>query len=309
MIRTILAVLCALWFSVSTAAAQTCGAYPNTLTNGQNADATQVMANFNFILNCVTGSFALQGYIGGLTLSNDAISPNIVVDVAAGAATSDDATTLMKIATFSKNCNAAWAVGSGNGGLDSGSSLAASTWYHVYVIERIDTGVVDELCSTQATSPTLPANYTKKRRIGSIRTDGSAHIISFSQSGDEFLWSTSFNDVANLSPLGTSAVLQTLTVPTGVKVQARYRANIQNFVGVAGSILFTSPDESDQTPSNLLNSLVSDDTSIPAVRTGGEFLTRTNTSAQIRYRATVNNVNFALVIYTYGWVDTRGRFN
>jgi hypothetical protein len=53
--RTILAVLCALWFSVSTAAAQSCGAYPNTLTNGQTADATQVMANFNFVLNCAKG--------------------------------------------------------------------------------------------------------------------------------------------------------------------------------------------------------------------------------------------------------------
>src|SRR5690349_9387130 len=30
-----------------TAAAQTCASYPNTLTNGAVADATQVMANFN----------------------------------------------------------------------------------------------------------------------------------------------------------------------------------------------------------------------------------------------------------------------
>ena len=35
------------------ALAQNCaGSLPNTLTNGTNADATQVMANFNFLLNC-----------------------------------------------------------------------------------------------------------------------------------------------------------------------------------------------------------------------------------------------------------------
>src|SRR5438067_1919711 len=52
MIRTVVAVLSALWLSLSPAAAQNC-AVSNTLTNGQNADATQVMANFNAILNCV----------------------------------------------------------------------------------------------------------------------------------------------------------------------------------------------------------------------------------------------------------------
>jgi hypothetical protein len=37
------------------ASAQSCGALPNTLTNGQPADASQVMANFNALLGCIQG--------------------------------------------------------------------------------------------------------------------------------------------------------------------------------------------------------------------------------------------------------------
>jgi hypothetical protein len=40
----------------STAAAAQCGAIPNTLTNGQNADATQVMTNFNHLRDCINNT-------------------------------------------------------------------------------------------------------------------------------------------------------------------------------------------------------------------------------------------------------------
>lgn len=40
-------------FSVGVAAAQTCPTLPNALTNGQAADASQVMANLNSIRDCV----------------------------------------------------------------------------------------------------------------------------------------------------------------------------------------------------------------------------------------------------------------
>jgi hypothetical protein len=58
MIRVILAAFLYLFVAVSGASALNCAAYPNTLTNGTNADATQVMANFNSILNCANNSLA-----------------------------------------------------------------------------------------------------------------------------------------------------------------------------------------------------------------------------------------------------------
>lgn len=50
-----LVALCAMLWA-ETALASTCGSYPFTLTNGQTADANQVMSNFNLILNCANNS-------------------------------------------------------------------------------------------------------------------------------------------------------------------------------------------------------------------------------------------------------------
>src|SRR5260370_140508 len=123
-------------------------------------------ANTVFLDPAYLASF-LRGAIAGLTLSGGGSQ---TLTIAAGQATSDDVTTSMALPSTTTKTFAAWAVGSGNGGLDTGS-IADNTWYHVFAIERTDTGVVDALISLSPTAPTLPANYTKKRRIGSIRTD------------------------------------------------------------------------------------------------------------------------------------------
>jgi hypothetical protein len=75
MIRRVLAGILVSLALVCSASAQNCGAYPNNLTNGTNADASAVMANFASILNCANnnlvgsaaGSFtslSVNGYIG-----------------------------------------------------------------------------------------------------------------------------------------------------------------------------------------------------------------------------------------------------
>ena len=55
MIAKTFVALLVLMAGIGIAAAQNCGSLPNTLTNGQLADASQVMANFNFLLNCING--------------------------------------------------------------------------------------------------------------------------------------------------------------------------------------------------------------------------------------------------------------
>ena len=56
MIKKIIAAVFVLSCSVGAVEAQTCPSYPNTLTNGQPADASQVMANFSYILNCLNNT-------------------------------------------------------------------------------------------------------------------------------------------------------------------------------------------------------------------------------------------------------------
>lgn len=306
MSNRIIAVLALFWLLAGTASAQTCNNYPYTLANGTTADANQVMANFNYVLNCANNQAAasvLRGQLGGLTLSNDAASPNTAIDTSAGVANSDDATSVMSLLAFTKNANGPWALGTGNGCLDSGSSLAASTWYHLFVIARTDTGVVDELCSTSATAPTLPISYTKKRRVGSFRTNSSAQILGFSQNGDEFLLKTAITDL-NSVIIGTSArSLVTITVPTGIQVNALINVLAISSTGAFGALL-TSPDQVDNAALPTQLDIYANATNIYAT---GRFNIRTSTGAQIGIRSNPNNASYS--VNTLGWIDTRGRFN
>ena len=295
--RSMIAGLVALLACAGTAHAQslTCNTNLVQLSNGTTADATQVMQNFNNLLGCLT---KLQGYIGGLTLANDATTPATVIDTASGIAESDDVTTLMTLPTFTKNANAVWTVGSGNGCLDSGTSLAANTWYHLFVIERTDTGVVDELCSQSATSPALPSNYSKKRRIGSIKTDGSSHIIAFTQNGDEFLWKTAISDVS-ISNLGTAGATLSISTPLGVKTNALIGVQINGTPN--WHVELYSPDQGFGE-----NVIVIGVNPASSQWLAGSGSIRTNTSSQIQAISDQNNTT--LFLATNGWIDTRGRF-
>lgn len=76
----------ALFFSLlvcTAASAQNCGNYPNTLTNGTNADATQVMANFNTVLNCVNRTTTANSP-AQITADQNDYNPSSVVCSAAG---------------------------------------------------------------------------------------------------------------------------------------------------------------------------------------------------------------------------------
>jgi hypothetical protein len=206
----------------------------------------------------------------------------------------------MALASAFTKTTSAWALGTGNGSLDTGA-IANTTWYHAYLIQRVDTGVVDVLCSLSATTPTLPTNYTLFRRIGAMLTDGSAHWVLFTQNGDEFLWSTPTLDVAVAASTPQTAVSYTLSVPTGVVVGAMVAGNFQN-TAAAVSALLSSLATADTLPAvNGIGVTSNGNTASTLSQT-----VRTNTSAQIRGRI-VGNINSSLYLTTQGWIDRRGR--
>ena len=250
-----------------------------------------------------TLSPTLRGYIGGLTLSNDGTTPNTVIDVTTGAATSADNTTYLALGSaFTKSIASTWTVGTGNGGLDTGS-VAASTWYHVYVIERTDTGVVDVLLSLSATSPTLPTNYTKRRRVGSILTDGSSHILTFYQYGDTFLWMAPIGDFTTTT-LGSAGATYTLSVPSGVTVTALMVGSFSH-ANAFTKLLIYSPLTGAQTPNSPLGNVTAQ-TEVAANTIGFS-------ASVLTANSTINAVSSAnstsVFETTTGWLDTRGRWD
>jgi hypothetical protein len=69
------------------AEAANCNSNPFTLTNGQTADATQVMANFNNLLNCSNNNLAHNGANSDLTSISGLTTPLSVPQGGTGAAT------------------------------------------------------------------------------------------------------------------------------------------------------------------------------------------------------------------------------
>lgn len=251
----------------------------------------------------------IKGHLYGLTLSTAGSSSSF--GIAAGEATGDAGLILMTLASAYTKTTSAWAVGTGNGSLDTGT-IANTTWYHVYLIKRVDTGVVDVLISTSATSPTMPTNYTISRRIGAMKTNGSAQWTKFVQDGDRFTWDARVADVAATNP-GTSAVTRQLSVPLGVRVLAHVAVAIvaATQADIAAGVLLSDLSVSDETPGSSGGRFSTLGFTSLATATnfqyGSNTSVMTNTSSQIRSRLQISAAGTVLYIGTIGWDDRRGR--
>lgn len=245
--------------------------------------------------------------LASLTMINVAAATATQLNIAPGVAASDDAVVanrvLMTVTTDLVGTTAAtWVVGTGQPKLDVGV-IAANTTYHVFLIQRTDSGAVDILFSTSPTSPTLPAGWTKKRRIGSFLTDGnpSPAIRQFVQDADTFeLASPTLDNSA--APGDLSAHLVTLHVPTGINVMAMLNTHFTTFPGVQNAYISdpATPDweaSSDKAPLSTYSN--------NAEGGIGPVRVRTNTSAQVRYRT--DSTGLVVRIATLGWIDRRGR--
>jgi len=242
--------------------------------------------------------------VDGLTLSNNVTDANNDIDIATGKAVDSGGTDNMTLSSaLTKRLDANWVVGTNQGGLDTGSKLT-STWYHVFLIKRTDTGVVDVLFSSSFASPTMPTNYTKKRRIGSVKTDSSGNIIQFLQYGDDFWWKSPPALDVNVTNLGTTRTNYTLaSVPTGLVVEVRVNVFITG--GSTVRLYVSNPNLTDLAPSDSATPL-HDNYEPAGALTSHRAQYLTNTSAQISARTDAANSTFRVAVL--GWEDPRGKW-
>jgi len=155
-----------------------------------------------------------RNLINGLILSNDAGDTAHDVAIAVGFARDDtNAVGMDNTAILTKQIDAAWAVGDDAGGMDTGS-VGANADNAVWLIKRSDTGVVDALFSLSFTAPTMPANYTHKRLIGMVHTDGSNNVTAFTQVGDYFRYTGDvIADVNDSTITSNTPEVGTISVP------------------------------------------------------------------------------------------------
>ena len=239
----------------------------------------------------------VRGHLSGLTLSTAGSSATF--GIAVGDAADSTNAAMMALTSAYTKTTSAWAVGSGNGSLDTGA-IANSTWYHAYLIQRVDTGVVDVLLSLSATAPTMPAGYTLFRRIGSMETNGSAQWVKFNQHGDRF----DRLAVLDYTVSGTfAATLRTLSVPTGVIVCPRLSLYVQGFNNIS-SIVQVAP-AADATL--LATAAYAYEGSATAGSSNLSYCEGppTNTSGQIYFA--VPGYASTTTISSSGWIDRRGK--
>lgn len=273
-------------------------------TQAGNAGKSLVTDGSNVSWQDNVGSI-IRNHIDGLQMSTAGSSTTMAIG--AGQAANSTNAAYITLASSINKTTGSWAVGTGNGGLDTGT-IANSTWYHFYAIRRPDTGVVDVVFSTNATSPTLPTNYTQFRRIGAWVTNGSGQWEgNIRQDGDNFYY---VNPVADVNGVQTATTRQTptLSVPTSLQFPVNIRVTTSGGVGVSYYTRVSETAETDAAVSASNHSLaltaaVASANSSVSV----QMLLRSNTSRQIAYRSSATDASSLIYIFTNGWIDTRGK--
>jgi hypothetical protein len=243
------------------------------------------------------GTVFPRGHLKGMRLANNATDAANDIDVSEGECRNSTNTVDFNLpASITKRLDAAWVEGTNQGGLDTGA--IANTTYHVFAIRSV-TGVCDVLFSISATAPTLPANYTAFRRIGSILRV-SAAIKPFLQTGNTFQIA-SVDDYSSASARSLS--LLALSVPSGIRVLPILRAMLAQ--GTAGtSYMNMAPGDN----SALAVVQIVQTNAANTVDNSLINYLSTNLSAQVYVGVTIQVGTLqAGVVTTIGWIDGRGQ--
>lgn len=253
--------------------------------NGTGFTRTTLTAGTGITVTNGAGSILIAasggGSVGldhGFLLSNDGTTPNTVLDIAAGSRPDSTFTVQITGTAFTKTTGGTWVAGTGNAGMGTGLTIAASTWYHVFAI--INSGSYDVYFDTSPTAANAPAGTTAHRYVGSFKTDGSSNILAFIQIGQDFIPISAPLELSGGTVGSTLVALNLTGVPTGFPIKARLGYGFQG-TQTAGDTFLVFPGARSGTANvkgtadiNFVN--ISNDL-------GGAGETITNSSATIYY--------------------------
>ena len=232
------------------------------------------------------------GHRNGGGLSSAADAEHDVTTAALQYRDSTDTADLILSSAITKRLDASWAVGTDQGGLDTGS-IANNTWYYAWVIRRPDTGVVDILWSASASSPTMPTSYTQKALIrggaAAVLTDGSANIRPFSNIGSRFRFLTHLDEL-NTSTMPADGSALTVSAPAcaceWIGLARAMRAGTSAYFGLYSTLQGITRRG--------WNTIVDD---------GFQLTIMTNNQQLLIYNNATSNWS-TIIVSTLGWNDT-----
>lgn len=240
--------------------------------------------------------------IQGLTYANNGTDATNDIDIAVGGAMDSTSARMMVLGSaLTKRLDAVWAVGTNQGGLDTGS--ASDTDYFIWLINRSDTDVTDVLFSTSATAPTMPTNYNYKRLIGWFKRVSGA-IVAFKTyetegGGLNLMWTAPTLDIN--TTVTTARRTDAVKVPLAFSTLATIRVSL---VDAADNILalVCCPDETDAAPSATAAPLANLNSHSGAGATEQkELRIRTSATGTIAARATAALDTYAVSTVGFEW--------
>jgi hypothetical protein len=249
----------------------------------------------------------LRSYIAGLTYQNNFADATNDVDIAAGVCMDSGGTYQIVLSAMTKRLDAAWAVGTNQGGLDTGA--IGNNDYYIWAIGRSDTGVADALFSLSSTAPTMPASYDKKRLFGWFKRSGGT-IVAFTTcelagGGLQLLHTVPRQDVSLANTLTATRRTDALSVPLNFSVIADILVSMYD-ASAAGDGIVYCPDQGDLTPTNPATGTgLATNTWIPTVSvTPAALKVRTDATGKVAARSTVATTDVYNVT-THGFLWSR----
>lgn len=240
------------------------------------------------------------GYLGGFGLTSSVS----LLGIAAGRCADSTGTTSIELGTWVKSLSGTgiFLAGSGQVGMGVGVATANNTWYHVFAI--IVDGVSDVYFDTSVTAANKPVGTTAFRRIGSVKTDGSAHITLFDQLGDRFVWRTPVLEYNAIPGLTTAISLVLQGVPPDIVTEGYFFGTVRDTANPEAIFYLSSSLQEDLVPSRTTGITAITGPSSPS---SGAYNVSVLVHANRLIRRRVSNTACSVTILTNGWTDTRGR--
>ena len=275
------------------------GAGPATITNAYSLWVDAGVCRFD-------GPVIAQGLYSGMrgfTYANGAVDAVNDIDIAAGGAMDSTNAYWIEGAALTKQLDAAWAVGTNAGGLDTGS--IGNSDYYIHAIARPDTGVVDYLFSLSATAPTMPTSYTFRRLIGWFRRLAAVNVLfdtyQTEGGGIEMNWRAPTLDINLANTLTTSRRTDALPVPLNFSVEAHITVSMTD---AASAFLawICCPDQTDAAPSGNVAPLANYSMQVVGATFTNQLFIRTSATGTIAARATIATVDlYAVSTMGFRW--------
>tara|TARA_R110000868_G_scaffold100252_1_gene275745 strand:- start:117 stop:1325 length:1209 start_codon:yes stop_codon:yes gene_type:complete len=230
-----------------------------------------------------------------ITIANNATDANNDIDFSAGNFQFSDGTGIASLYALTKRLDASWVAGTNQGGLFSGAK-ANSTWYHCFAIYNPTSGVVDCGFDTSVSAANIPSGYTKYKRVGSIRTDGSGNILGFNQCDKTFIYKAPTIIDRAVAAAPTSPTNLTVTAPPNSFVLCSCHTSVDGDANLYTIVCATDASNLNASSTNFTYA----SQTVVTASINIAIMVKTNGSSQISIDSTSSQ---GLQITTRGFID------